>query len=36
MSVYTVYWFDQEGKLGRRRAFTSADEALAALGTSGS
>jgi ketosteroid isomerase-like protein len=36
MSVYTVYWFDDEGKLCRRRAFTSADDALGALGASGS
>jgi ketosteroid isomerase-like protein len=31
MSVYTAYWFDDEGKLARRRAFTSAEEALAAI-----
>ena len=31
MRVYAVYWFDDEGKMFKRRAFTSAEEALGAL-----
>jgi ketosteroid isomerase-like protein len=31
MTVYAVYWFDADGLVARRRAFTSAEEALAAI-----
>jgi ketosteroid isomerase-like protein len=31
MRVYAVYWFDEVGRLSKRRAFTTAEEALAAL-----
>jgi hypothetical protein len=31
MSVYVVYWFDDEGRLSKRRAFSRRDDALAAL-----
>jgi len=31
MRVYAVYWFDHEGRLSKRRAFTTAEDALAAL-----
>jgi ketosteroid isomerase-like protein len=31
MRVYAVYWFGDEGRLSKRRAFTTASEALAAL-----
>jgi ketosteroid isomerase-like protein len=31
MRVYTIYWFNAEGKLAKRRAFTSAEDAIAAL-----
>jgi ketosteroid isomerase-like protein len=31
MRVYTIYRFNDQGKVAKRRAFTSAEEALAAL-----
>jgi ketosteroid isomerase-like protein len=31
MRVYSVYWFDEDGLLSRRQAFTSAEEAIAAI-----
>jgi len=34
MRVYATYWFDEDGKVVKRRAFTSAGDALAALRSS--
>jgi ketosteroid isomerase-like protein len=34
MRVYATYWFNEQGKLTKRRSFTSADEAIAALRSS--